>query len=347
MDTDSYEFTVPPGAGPTSISVTPAATSNLDVKATLYDATMTEVAVSDPRATKIDVNTVTGLDASIEATLAPGDYTLVVDGVGVPGSYIDYGSIGSYTVNAVTGALPVVVPGAGWVVEGNSGTRTLTVPVTLSEPSSQTVTVDWETIDSLAQPQAGVDFESASGTVTFLPGETSGTASFTVYGDTLDENMLWNAEWGGLLFHTPTNATIGAGLGAVGFALIVDDDPPPTIITTVAGVLEGDVGDTTLMVRFQLSAPSGQTVSVNWATVDSAAQPQAGVDYAPGSGTLTFAPGETSKSVPFVVHGDTVREPGTFYNAEWGSIQLSSPTNAVFGSGPLARIGLALIIDDD
>lgn len=98
MDTDSYEFTVPPGAGPTSISVTPAATSNLDVKATLYDATMTEVAVSDPRATKIDVNTVTGLDASIEATLAPGDYTLVVDGVGVPGSYIDYGSIGSYTV---------------------------------------------------------------------------------------------------------------------------------------------------------------------------------------------------------------------------------------------------------
>jgi hypothetical protein len=168
-----------------------------------------------------------------------------------------------------------------------------------------------------------------------------------VYGDTLDENMLWNAEWGGLLFHTPTNATIGAGLGAVGFALIVDDDPPPTIITTVAGVLEGDVGDTTLMVRFQLSAPSGQTVSVNWATVDSAAQPQAGVDYAPGSGTLTFAPGETSMSVPFVVHGDTVREPGTFYNAEWGSIQLSSPTNAVFGSGPLARIGLALIIDDD
>lgn len=162
-----------------------------------------------------------------------------------------------------------------------------------------------------------------------------------------DENTLYNAEWGGLRFHSPTNATIGSGFGSVGFALILDDDPPPTIVTSVVAGLEGNVGDTTLLVRIALSAPSGQTVSVNWATLDAAAQPRAGVDYAPGSGTLTFAPGETSKTVPFVVHGDTVDEPGQFYGAEWGGIQLSAPTNAVFGTGPLARIGLALIIDDD
>jgi hypothetical protein len=116
---------------------------------------------------------------------------------------------------------------------------------------------------------------------------------------------------------------------------------------SVASVLEGNVGDKTLLVRFDLSAPSGQTVLVNWATLDSATQPQAGVDYAPGSGTVTFAPGETSKTVPFVVHGDTVDEPGQFYGAEWGGIQLSTPTNAVFGTGPLVKLSLALIIDDD
>ena len=49
-------------------------------------------------------------------------------------------------------------------MEGNSGTTTLDVPVTLSKPSTQTVTVDWETIDSLDQPEVGVDYESASGT---------------------------------------------------------------------------------------------------------------------------------------------------------------------------------------
>jgi hypothetical protein len=40
-------------------------------------------------------------------------------------------------------------------------------------------------------------------------------------------------------------------------------------------------------------------------------------------------------------------KPGQLYNAEWGGIQLSLPTNAVFGSGPLAKIALALIADDD
>jgi hypothetical protein len=264
------------------------------------------------------------------------------DGISAPGHEGHALYRGTFPCN-----LPVVVPGVGTVAEGNSGTTTLSVPVTLSHPSSQTVTVEWETIDSFAQPKAGVDYEPASGTVTFAPGATSGTASFTVYGDTIDENMLYNAEWGGLTFHSPTNAIVGSGLDSVGFALILDDDPPPTIVTGAAAVSEGNVGDTTLLVTFALSAPSGQTVSVNWATIDSAAQPQAGVDFAPGSGTLTFAPGETSKSVPFVVHGETVDEPGQLWNAEWGGIQLSAPTNAVFGTGPLARIGFALIVDDD
>jgi hypothetical protein len=243
--------------------------------------------------------------------------------------------------------LPVVVPGVGSVTEGNSGAKTLNVPLTLSHQTGDPVTVQWETVDTLAQPKAGVDYQSSSGTVTFAPGQTTATASFTVYGDTIDENTLWGAEWGALRFHTPTNATVGAGLGAVGFALIVDDDPPPTIVASTVAVTEGDVGDTTALVKVQLSAPSGQTVTVHWATLDSAAQPRAGVDYAPGSGTLTFAPGETSKTVPFVVHGDTVDEPGQLYGAEWGGIQLSNLTNAGFGTGPLAERGIALILDDD
>ena len=114
-----------------------------------------------------------------------------------------------------------------------------------------------------------------------------------------------------------------------------------------AAAIEGNVDDTTLLLPVTLSAPSGQTVTVSWATINTLAQPQAGVDYAPGSGTITFAPGETSKTVPFVVPGDTVDEPGQLYGAEWGGIQLSGASNAVVGAGPLARVGLALIVDDD
>ncbi|MEO8696746.1 MAG: PxKF domain-containing protein [Acidimicrobiales bacterium] len=106
MDTDAYDFTVTPGAGPTDIRVTPAPTSNLDVKATLYrilaDDSLEEIEVSDPPAVRVDADTVGGLDASISATLAGGDYRLIVEGTGLPGVYTNYGSIGTYTISIDT-----------------------------------------------------------------------------------------------------------------------------------------------------------------------------------------------------------------------------------------------------
>ncbi len=95
-----------------------------------------------------------------------------------------------------------------------------------------------------------------------------------------------------------------------------------------------------------MSAPSGKTVSVNWETVDTD-QPEAGVDFQAASGTLTFAPGETSKSIPITVHGDTIDEPGETYGAEWGAIALTSVVNAEFGTGWLRQLGFFLIFDDD
>lgn len=110
MDTDAYDFTVTPGAGPTDIRVTPAPTSNLDAKATLYrvlaDDSLEEVAVSDPPAVRVDPDTVGGLDASISAALEPGDYRLIVEGTGLPVVYTNYGSIGTYTVSIDTEPAP-------------------------------------------------------------------------------------------------------------------------------------------------------------------------------------------------------------------------------------------------
>ena len=51
---------------------------------------------------------------------------------------------------------PVVIPGSGSVLEGDAGTRTLAVPVTLSGPSGRPVTVNWTTtIPSSAARTAG------------------------------------------------------------------------------------------------------------------------------------------------------------------------------------------------
>ena len=70
-----------------------------------------------------------------------------------------------------------------------------------------------------------------------------------------------------------------------------------------------------------LSVPSGQPVTVVYATSDVTAA--AGADYAPTSGTLTFAPGETQKIVSVAVLSDEQAE-----NDETFLVSLSSADNA-------------------
>ena len=86
-------------------------------------------------------------------------------------------------------------------------------------------------------------------------------------------------------------------------------------------------------------------MTVDWTTAETT-QPQPGVDFQVASGTVTFAPGETSKTVTMVVYGDTVDEPGQLWGAEWRA-PLRQPGQREFGSGILATIGLAVIADDD
>ncbi len=180
--------------------------------------------------------------------------------------------------------------------------------------------------------------------MTFAPGETSGIASFIVYGDRLDENTCTTPS-GPAALPLADERHDRLGLRRIGFALILDDDPPPTSSPLRWSVVEGNIGDTTLLVKFDLSAPSGRTVSVNWATLDSLAQPR------PGSTRAWFRnphvrPGETSKTVPFVVHGDTLDEPGLFYGAD-GVASVVGTDERCLRNRTLARIGLALIVDDD
>ncbi len=115
--------------------------------------------------------------------------------------------------------VPTVLPGGGAVTEGNAGTQVVNVKVKLSNPSSVPITVDWATADSVDEPAEGLDYESASGTVTFAPGETLKIVPITILGDTTDEPD----EWVPVAFTNPTNATIGGAYG-LGFGVIRDDD---------------------------------------------------------------------------------------------------------------------------
>jgi len=95
-------------------------------------------------------------------------------------------------------------------------------------------------------------------------------------------------------------------------------------------VVEGDSG--TVLANFQvsLSPASSSTVTVGWATADGTAT---GSDYAPGSGTLTFSPGETSKPVSVAVYGDTVVEANEVFYVDLGNPP-ARPSPAGAGSAP-------------
>src|SRR5207248_79631 len=67
--------------------------------------------------------------------------------------------------------------------EGNAGPTPFAFAVTLSNPSYETVTVNYATADGTATT-ADSDYQSATGTVTFAPGQVSQTVTVLVNGDT-------------------------------------------------------------------------------------------------------------------------------------------------------------------
>ncbi len=93
-----------------------------------------------------------------------------------------------------------------------------------------------------------------------------------------------------------------------------------------AGLYTGTAGGTTTttadaLFTIKLSAAATQAVTVDYSTVDGTAK--AGSDYTAASGKLTFAAGETAKTVAVKVLSDSITE-GT----ETFSLKLSNPTQS-------------------
>ncbi len=213
------------------------------------------------------------------------------------------------------------------IAEGNAGTTNLVFTVTLSGAATNVVTINYATANVTAT--AGADYTSTTGTLTFGIGETSKTISVPILGDTTDElNETFE-----LNLSAPLNATL-ADSQATG--TITDDDAAPTVSIAGTTVTEGDSGTVNATLTVMLSNASSQTVTVAYTTQNGTAI--APGDYTTTSGTLTFAAGETSKtiSVPIAVDGATEA-------SETFKVVLSAPTNATLGTAE----GTVTITDDD
>ena len=174
------------------------------------------------------------------------------------------------------------------VIEGDAGSVTAQVPITLSVSSPQTVTVGWSTADGTASAAAG-DYMPASGTVTFPPGSTSRTVPVTVMGDLngeLDEIVLVELD-------SPAAAVIGDGTGE---AMIENDDP----LATPAPESELAHGS---RVRGALPTLPGPIEQVDWYRISQ--RPRSSYEVVLDAGSGDLVPVSLSR---VAADGSTVRQ---------------------------------------
>lgn len=228
---------------------------------------------------------------------------------------------------------------------GSGGaTTTATFTVSLSSASSQPVTVRYATANGTAL--AGSDYTAASGTVTFAAGETSRTISVPVVRDLVAEAT----ETFTMRLSDPTGATLARTAAT---ATILDDDsgtpppppppppppsPPPTLSINSATVTEGDSGSKAMTFTVTLSAASTSTVTVAYSTANNTAL--AGSDYTAATGTLSFAPGQTSRTFTVPILGDTTPEATETFrvllgNAVGATIATGTGTGSILDNDPV------------
>jgi len=166
----------------------------------------------------------------------------------------------------------------------------------------------------------GTGVTENSGRITFAVGATTATLTLRVFGDNVYEpNENINIS---LSIPSPSTGVINTSSAT---SIIQNDDPLPAIASSSITFLEGNTGTTNATFTVTLPNPSYQTITLNYATANGTAI--SGSDYNTTSGTLTFAPGQTTQSFNVSVIGDTNIEP-----QETFLVNFTNPTNATLAT---------------
>ncbi|MUH01297.1 DUF4347 domain-containing protein, partial [Scytonema sp. UIC 10036] len=249
-----------------------------------------------------------------QPTTAPANSTIETNAAAVTIAIADDDPLPTVTINDVT--------------VNESDTATLTV--NLSNPSSESIIVSYSVTDGTAEI-ADEDYYVAPGesTITFAPGETSKTITVS----TSDDNKFELDEIFQITLTPDSNANlVSKGEGVV---TITNDDALPTV--TIDDVTSNEGETATLTVS--LSNPSSQSIDVSYSVTDGTATTADGDYTAPSESTITFAPGETSKTITVSTSTDNKFEPD-----ETLKVTLATDSNANLGT---KKEGVVTISNDD
>ncbi|ACL76817.1 Calx-beta domain-containing protein [Ruminiclostridium cellulolyticum] len=217
------------------------------------------------------------------------------------------------------------------VTEGPA--KNIVFKISLSKPSSQSVTVKFRTKDGSAV--LGEDYVQQEGTVTFAKGDF-GDKTVTI--GVNDDEIYEGVEAFYVELYDLSDSTIEMGK-ATGTGTINDDESKPLISVENITVNEGNSGKTTASFEISLSTASANDIYVNYATLEGTAKD--GNDFTAATGNLKIPAGKKSGMINVEVAGDTVYE-----DNETFSLMLSNPS-AGAEINPLKGTAVCTINDND
>ncbi len=169
---------------------------------------------------------------------------------------------------------------------------------TLSRPSPQPVTFNWGISAISVSPSSR--FSALSGSVTIPAGATAYPVVIPLVNDSIYQQ---NQDFKLTLTNVSTSIELPAN--QIQFTL-VDDEAPPTIRFATASQSVAEASGSASVV-LELSHPSIFTTTVGYTLSGTATQ---GADYSvTPTSSVTFAPGETSKTLIVALQNDAISEP--------------------------------------
>jgi len=204
---------------------------------------------------------------------------------------------------------------------------TINFKVTLSEPLSQAISVNYATVNNSAI--SGSDYTSSSGTISFAANVTEQTISIPLINDEIVEAT--ETFFVDLSNVSSSSVSIRTGRAT---GTITNDDSTQLSIADVTG--SENAG--TFQFTVNLSKASASSVTVRFATANGTAKSGKTGDYTALSGTVSFAPGDLSKTVSVTVRNDT-----TIELTENFFVNLSSASGATIADAQ----AIGTILDDD
>ncbi len=231
----------------------------------------------------------------------------------------------------------ISVSGPASVTEGHSGGTTVTFTVIRTGLTAEVASAAWSVAGSGANPADAADFAGGvlpSGLVSFRAGETIRTITLQLAGDALHEAN----EGFTLTLADPVRASLLRSTVSVS---ILNDDAGLAIAAPAARVVEGQSGATSVTFTVTRLGDATGSASADWAVTGSGTAAAQASDFAGGvlpSGTVLFAPGETSRSITLQLAGDALAEAD-----EGFTVTLSNPS----GASLITASASSLIGNDD